>query len=408
MSSPVTLAAYALAPTTRHRDGLLDIGPRRRQLASSSIWLIFAVWSTAWTVVHLSSPAGSWHYFATGAKLLLEFSNPHGGLHLYHSNPQLQIGPLSLLAAVPFTLLPAAVVKLTAAVVMSAVGLGLLALAATLLPAESRFRILWPGLLFIPVWEELAGRAGHLDDVLALTLTVAALVAVQRKHGIAGAMLLALAADAKPWALAFVPLLFVVPAARRLRALAWWAGTVALAWLPFLIADPRSVTAATYRIQNAAGSALRALGVNDPVTPWWCRPAQLLLGVGLGCLLWRRGRAAAIVLAVIAVRMLLDPGTWSYYTAGLLTGTVLLDLCRTGQRRAVPWFSAGAFLTLFVPSYLHFGPLSSPSVHGFLRAGFLLAAIVGAFTVSSDLTLAAPRVLGWRPPYPQAERIRAA
>lgn len=400
--------ASPYAPATRYRGANLDLGPGRRQLSTSSLWLIFAAWSITWTAVHLQAPAGSWHYFVTGARLLTDFASPTGGLHLYHSNPQLQIGPVSLLAAVPFTLLPAVAGKLAAVGVMSAAGLGLLGLASRLLPTQSRSRVLWPGLLFIPVWEELAGRAGHLDDVLALTLTVAALVAIQRKHGLGAAVLLALAADAKPWALAFVPLLFVVPAAQRLRALACWAGTVALAWMPFLIADPRSVTAATYRIQNAAGSALRALGVNDPSTPWWCRPAQLSLGVGLGYLLWRRGRAAAIVLAVIAVRMLLDPGTWSYYTAGLLTGTVLLDLCRTRQRRDVPWFSAGAFVAVFLPSYLHVGLFASPSVHGLLRAGFLLAAIAGAYTVTSDLRPAALRLLAWPPRSAQTETVRAA
>ncbi|MDQ1719266.1 MAG: hypothetical protein QOE89_3219 [Pseudonocardiales bacterium] len=138
-----------------------------------------------------------------------------------------------------------------APVVMSLIGLGLLAQTSTLLPKGQRSRILWPGLLFIPAWEELAAKPGPLDDVLALTLTVGALVAVQRKHAIACAML--------------------------------------LAWL-----------------------------------------------------LWRIGRPAAIVLAVLAVRLLLDPASWSYYAAGLLVGTVLLDLCRTRRRTSVPWFTRAA------------------------------------------------------------------
>lgn len=375
-----------------------DVGPPRPSPTMAPVCLILSAWSIVWTVAHLRSPASSWHYFDTGARLLLATSNPQGGLHLYHSNPELQIGPLSFLVALPFTLLPTAVTKLIAAVVMSLIGLGLLALASTLLPKGQRSRILWPGLLFIPAWEELAAKAGHLDDVLALTLTVGALVAVQRKHAIACAMLLALAADAKPWALAFVPLLLVVPAAQRLRAIAWWVGTIAVAWLPFLIADPRSVIAASYRIPNAAGSALRALGVNDPSTPLWCRPAQLILGVGLAWLLWRIGRPAAIVLAVLAVRLLLDPATWSYYAAGLVVGTLLLDLCRTRRRTSVPWFTLGGFVTVFVPSYVHVGPLASAHVQGVLRAGFLLAAIVGAYSVSCDPELGALRSL---PPYPK-------
>jgi hypothetical protein len=285
----------------------------------------------------------------------------------------------------PFTFLPLIWAKLAAAIFMSGAGIVLLILVSRLLSPDLRTRILLPGLLFIPVWEELAGRAGHLDDVLALTFAVAALLAVQRQHAVAAGVLLAFAADAKPWALAFVVLLLVLPAHRRFRALTAWAAAVAMAWLPFLIADPRSVIAASYRIQNAAGSALRALGVTDPSTPVWCRPAQLILGASAAYLLWRRGRAAAIILAVIAVRLLLDPATWSYYTAGLLVGTLIVDVCRTRQRWPIPWFTLGGFIAVYLPNYVHAGPMTSEAVHGYLRAGFLCAALIGAYLTTTEL-----------------------
>ena len=81
------------------------------------------------------------------------------------------------------------------------------------------------------------------------------------------AVLLALAVDAKPWAVGFVLLLFLVRRGRRLTAFATWSAVVGIAWLPFVIADPGSVVAAGFRIDNAAGSALRAIGVSDAMTP---------------------------------------------------------------------------------------------------------------------------------------------
>jgi hypothetical protein len=50
-------------------------------------------------------------------------------------------------------------------------------------------------------------------------------------------------------------------------------------------------------------------------------------------------------------------------------------------------------VSVFVPSYLHAGPLASAHVHGVLRAGFLLAALVGAYSVSCDPELGALRPL---------------
>ncbi|MDQ1719267.1 MAG: hypothetical protein QOE89_3220 [Pseudonocardiales bacterium] len=55
-------------------------------------------------------------------------------------------------------------------------------------------------------------------------------------------------------------------------------------------------------------------------------------------------------------------------------------------------------MSVLVPSYFHVGPLASAHVQGVLRAGFLLAAIVGAYSVSCDPELGALRPL---PGYPK-------
>lgn len=363
------------AGATRHR-------PR---LTHRVRWALAATWGLGWTLVHLVSPAGSWHYFATGAHALFALGSTGGGLHLYHAHPELQIGPLSFLVAAPFALLPPPLAKAAAVLAMSAAGAGVVAVWARLAPRARAGSLLWATIPLAPAWEELAGRAGHLDDVLALTTTALALLAVRRGTSpVLVGVLLALAADAKPWALAFVPVLLVLPAGRRWRAALAWAAAVTLAWAPFVLADPGSLLAATYRIPNAAGSALRALGVTDPVTPWWCRPAQLGLGVAVGVVLCRRGRAAAVPFAVVAVRMLLDPATWTYYTAGLLATAVVVDLGlarRSRRSLPVPWFTLTGALLVYLPAYVHDGPLAEEAVHGWLRAAYLVAALGAAVTV---------------------------
>ena len=113
----------------------------------------------------------------------------------------------------------------------------------------------------MPVWAELAVHYAHLDDALALALLMAAIHAVARSRPLAAALLLAASAGAKPWALAFVPLLLVLPRVRWHRAAAVWLAVVVAAWLPFVLADPKTLHASGFAIPNVASSSLRALGV---------------------------------------------------------------------------------------------------------------------------------------------------
>jgi hypothetical protein len=106
--------------------------------------------------------------------------------------------------------------------------------------------------------------------------------AIARCRTIPAALLLAASADAKPWALAFIPLLLVLPRDRWQRAVPVWLAAVAAAWLPFVLADPQTLHAGGFAIPNVASSSLRALGVTAASTPSWDRPVQLLLGAALG------------------------------------------------------------------------------------------------------------------------------
>lgn len=344
------------------------------------LWWVLGLSTLAWMADHLGAPAGSWHFFDTAARTFLAFGSPGGGLHLYHSHPDLQFGPVSVVAAVPFTALPTAAAKVMAVIAMSAAGLLALRGLAALLPTAERWRVLIVGLFVIPVWEGLAAAAGHLDDVLALTATVWALVALRGGRGVGAAVLLAFAADAKPWALAFVPLLLCVEPRRRSVVLAVWTAGIVVAWLPFAVADPGSVAATGFRIPVSAGSVLHLLGSHDTLTPWWCRPVQLLGGAALAFVMWRRHRTAGIVAVVVALRVATDPATWSYYTAGLVVGTALLDLARTARGPTLPWLTVLTVVTVQVPASIHSGPFGSPTVHSWLRLGCCTVVVVVALT----------------------------
>jgi hypothetical protein len=343
-----------------------------------SAWFPWA-WMAVWAAAQIGHALVSWHFVATGAALLS--SNGAGaGLHLYAAHPQLQIGPLTFLAALPLTGLASWLSGSVAAVVIAATGPAML-LSLSHLPhvtVTNRQRGLAAAVL-LPVWAELAVHYTHLDDALALVLLMASMHALARCRPIPAALLLAASADAKPWALAFVPLLLVLPHDRWYRAALVWVAAVAAAWLPFVIADPRTVHASGFTIPNVADSSLRALGVAAASTPSWDRPVQVLLGVALGAVAVRRGRWLAVPAVVLAVRMLLDPGAYPYYTAGLVLATVVVDVC--WRRTRWPWVSMGVVLGLYAVRSL--GPFTpTDQVLGWLRAATMLGVL--AVTLGPD------------------------
>lgn len=335
---------------------------------------------TAWTVLWFAvvQPHGgfSWHYLRMGGELL--YAGPgsaDGGLNLYAHHPELQMGPLSLLAAGLFNPLPESVGQFLAAAVMSLLRLVILVVAGRSAAwhflgtgtnhQRLRQRVLIAGLAFIPMWIEVAVRFGHLDDVLALFFATLAVRSLTRGNAAATGIFLALAMDSKPTALAFLPLLLALPRAQWLRAAAWCAGLVALVWLPFFLDAPHSFAAAEFTIPNQPASALRWLGVDDPRTPPWDRPAQAAAGLVLGCVAVRRGRWPAVVLLGANARIALDPSVYTYYTASVLLGTLLWDVI--GQRRLVPWWSWIGLITLYGTVFV----VPDDATRGLVRLGFV-------------------------------------
>lgn len=333
---------------------------------------------TAWTVLWFAvvEPHGgfSWHYLRAGGELIYQGSGS-GGLNLYAHHPELQMGPVSFLVAGLFNPFPEATGQFLAAALMSLLGLVIVVLAGRsaahhLLGTGTnhqrlRQRVLIAGLAFIPMWIEVAVRFGHLDDVLALFFTALAVRAVTRGTPAATGAFLALAMDSKPTALAFLPLLLALPRRHWLRAALWCAGLVAVAWLPFFVGDPQSFAAAKFAIPNHPASALRWLGVGDPETPGWDRPAQAALGLVLGTVAVWRGRWPAVVLLGANARIVLDPSVYTYYTASVLLGTLLWDVI--GQRRLVPWWSWLALLTLYGSVFV----VPDDALRGLLRLAFV-------------------------------------
>ncbi len=338
--------------------------------------VLLAAWTILWFAVVQPHGGFSWHYLRTGGELLYAGSGrADGGLNLYAHHPELQMGPVSFLAAGLFNPFSESVGQFLAAAVMSLLGLIILVVAGRSAAwhflgtgtnhQRLRQRVLIAGLAFIPMWIEVAVRFGHLDDVLALFFTALAVRALTRGNAAATGIFLALAMDSKPTALAFLPLLLALPRRQWLRAGLWCAGLVALVWLPFLLSAPQSFAAAEFTIPNQPASALRWLGVDDPQTPPWDRPAQAAVGLALGCVAVRRGRWPAVVLLGANARIALDPSVYTYYTASVLLGTLLWDVI--GQRRLVPWWSWIALITLYGTVFV----VPHDPTRGLIRLGFV-------------------------------------
>ena len=339
-----------------------------------ALWWLLSAWCLVWAAAHVRQYGYSWRFFALGGRLLLHPNQPGGGLHVYAAHPELQIGPLALLVAAPLQALGPSLGKVAATVTMIALGPVVLAVAAAVRGRSgrvSRALLVSTGILLLPVWAEVAAHYGHLDDVLALLLGVSALATLARGRPLVTAVLLAAAADSKPWAVAFGALLVALPTTERRRASLVFLAGVAGPWIPFVLADPGTLAIGHFTIPNVADSALRALGVSTAGTPSWDRPVQILLGGGIAALAAWRGRWAAVLFAVVAARLLLDPQTYPYYTAGLVVAAAVLDLARPG--RMLPWWTVGAF-GLYAFDQLARGSLA-PHVLGMVRAAYCIVGL---------------------------------
>ena len=320
-------------------------------------WAFLSLWTVAWFIKTAPGGGIAWVFFRSGTAALFGdpgWFRPPGGLHLYASNPDLQIGPLSFAVAEVLRHLGPDSGITVAEILLTAAGVLLIAaiesLARTVRP-ELRERplalqltVLAGGGAFMIAWVDLAAGYLHLDDGLALILAVLALRAVVARRPVLAGLCTGLATDAKPWALVFAALLLLLPARDLWRGAAALLAALAAAWLPFYLADPGTMTAVHYMIRNLPTSALRALGVISARTPSWDRPAQVLLGWALGAAAIGRRRWPAVILLGVGARIALDPGVHGYYTAGVMVGALIWDTI--GARRSWPLWSLLSILAL--------------------------------------------------------------
>ena len=107
-------------------------------------------------------------------------------------------------------------------------------------------------------------------------------------------------------------------------------------WVPFIVDAPGpSPRLAHFTIANSSSSGLRAIGVATARTPHWDRPAQMLLGLAAALLLVRLDRWWAVPMSALGIRLLLDPGTHRYYSAGLALAVLVWELVIAPGR--IPW-----------------------------------------------------------------------
>lgn len=338
------------------------------------------VWSAAWFGAMVVNGGMSWHFFVEGQLSLFGSGATHG-LHVYAVHPLLQIGPVAFLVAGLVGDTGPAHGVLAAQILCALLGLAIIILVRLIArtisaPENSQLqatrvdsRLLIAAYAFVPVWMYLAVASLHLDDALALTLGVAAVLAARRGHAIVCGAALALAIDSKPWALPFVVVILLLPSIRlRMFAVATAALGVLIAWAPFFLADPETVRALHFTIVNTRISALRVLGVADPRTPSWDRPAQTAVGILLASWVVRQRRWPALLLVVMTVRVVLDPGTNRYYMAGLVVGALLWDVCGSSLR--VPVWSS-AVLLIYGLRWIH----GLDPLHGWLVVVFALCVL---------------------------------
>jgi hypothetical protein len=343
----------------------------RTVLSRSARWalryryLLLALWAVPWFIIgtaHRDSGMTDWLVFEFGARTLIHYNSHYGGgaLHLYANYPFVQIGPPALLAVAAMQWLPHNPTGVGFAAAMALAGVGSLrtieSAAKALLPAESRrsiqTRVLWAGLLAMPLWSYESAEWRHLDDVMAVCFIIAAasLVARGRYWWLAG-VLVGLGVAAKPWALILAPVLLGLARSDRSRATLVALATATACWAPFVIGGPGTLKAlGGLRLNLSAASSLHTLGVHLGTAPTWVRPVQMVGGFALMVVVARRGHWLAVPFAGLAFRVVSDPQTWLYYGLGPLMAAVLWDSLH--PRRWPVWTIATAAVEYGVPLML--------------------------------------------------------
>ena len=243
--------------------------PRWISLLLRLRYLILAVVGLIYLPTKFADSGGDWGIFREGAAILFGQSTVTP-LSLYADNPVIQIGPVALAATGPFALLSAELSRALVSTVM------ILALPGCLFFAERIARRLRPlspwlpatvlvgGLFITPMWVQLAVVYAHLDDVLVLVFLVWAMDQLTLGKPWTLGVALGLATCSKPWAAPCIALAFALPWFQARKAVVTTVLTCAMCWLPFMLADPRTLGAlASFRVRVAGGFLVWIAGVHS-------------------------------------------------------------------------------------------------------------------------------------------------
>ncbi len=212
--------------------------------------------------------------------------------------------------------------------------------------------ILVGALALWPTWSLPFLEYYHPEDVLALAALLASLASAERARPALAGVFAGLAFLSQQNVALGVVVVFVMLTTRR----EWWRFLRASALTAALVVVPL-VTLSGF---GALHAALTGTGLNDnPVYSTWMgelgiygnhallisRAGPLLLGaLGLWWWLDRVGRPSPhlvldLLACTFALRLVLEENLWSYYSLGLVTCWLVVDL-REGRRRVVPWMWA--------------------------------------------------------------------
>ncbi|MEI2815723.1 MAG: hypothetical protein V9E99_04615 [Microthrixaceae bacterium] len=354
--------------------------------ARTIIWL-FVLAAVAARYVGRSD--GDWEEIFDATGLLFGVHGPihhlPGGLHLYASYPEFQFGPLALIAAVPLWAAGWSA-RWLAAVAMLGIGWASLVLidraasgtgsAGTDVGAARPARVepaelgrLVGGVVAAVAWVPLAARYLHIDDALAVLAIVGAVVAIRCERGVLAGLLVGAAIGCKPWAAPMMPMLAGLPRTQWRRAGAAAVAATAAVWLPFLIAAPSMVRAGSPQVDVSDASVLRLFGVPGGIGPGWVRPVQLVVAGMCATVAATRGRWTGVALVVLAVRILVDPGTFEYYTSALVVAALVWDT--VARSSAVPVATVCAALALDLAEVV----VASATARAVLRLGAVLGLV---------------------------------
>jgi hypothetical protein len=331
-------------------------------------FLILTVWALLLALRAVGHGHGDWDFFADAARSLFGVASRQfptgGGLSLFADNPDIVTGPLTLISVrllTPFGPSSGYGVAVVASSLLGVIAIGGLDAASRALGRKRAGAVLLGGILLLPAWSELAGY-GHLDDALAFAFLCWGLWAVAVNRPIALGVCLGLAIATKQWGAVFVPLALALPAPRdKVRAGAIAIGIGAVAWLPFVLANSRTISQAGNFQVVADDSTLALFDYPRLLSPSWIRPAQLLVALALVTIAVLVGRWPGALLLGVAARVALDPATWSYYTAGLVLGALAWDVLAT--RRTIPVWTLLMFIALAESAVV----LDDPNQRGLAR-----------------------------------------